>query len=156
MDLKIKKLNDNAIIPRYGSESAFCFDLAACLNDDIAVVRNDQTAIIPTGLAFEIPPGWGMLIFSRSGHGFKSDIRLANCAGVIDADYRGEVMVKLTSDSIDRDDCMIIKHGDRIAQAVLVQAPAIAFVLAEELSETERGEGGFGSTGIESEGGNTD
>ena len=85
-----------------------------------------------------------MLIYSRSGHGFKNDVRLANCVGVIDADYRGELMVKLTGDTYGQ---LTIKPGDRIAQAMLVPVMKVHFKEVQELSETVRGAGGFGSTG---------
>lgn len=101
-------------------------------------------ATFDTGLAFEIPPGWVMLIFSRSGHGFKSQTRLANCVGVIDSDYRGQVSVRLT---VDAGGGLSVAHGDRIAQAMLVPIPRVELIEVDELSDTERGAGGFGSTG---------
>ena len=85
-----------------------------------------------------------MLVFSRSGHGFKNSITLVNCVGVIDSDYRGELMVKLRNDSALR---FSFEPGDRIAQAMIVQLPSVQFVAVEELSDTQRGAGGFGSTG---------
>lgn len=86
-----------------------------------------------------------MFIFSRSGHGFKSDTRLSNCVGVIDSDYRGEVMVKLTCDSARSS--LVVSNGDRIAQAVIIKYDQVEFEESDDLSETERGAGGFGSTG---------
>lgn len=143
IELKVKRLHPDARLPTYGSDGAACFDICSLSDgylDDIA----HPTAIFRTGLAFEVPEGWALLIYSRSGHGFKSNIRLANCVGVIDSDYRGEVMVKLTVDDFGR---MIVNPGDRIAQAMLVPVPRTVFHEVDELSETARGTGGFGSTG---------
>ena len=145
MNLKIKILDKRAMVPTFATEGAACFDLYA-MNDENCVVEicNRMPVIIRTGLAFEIPQGYAMMIYSRSGHGFKNDVRLANCVGVIDSDYRGEVKVKLTCDNED----FYVSHGDRIAQAMIIPVPAIeGFLVSNELSETERGEGGFGSTG---------
>ena len=139
--LKVKKLHPDARLPVYGTDGAACFDLAALEGADIAA---HSSAVIRTALTFEIPEGHVMLIFSRSGHGFKNNIRLANCVGVIDADYRGEVMVKLTSDLSP----FRVEPGDRIAQAMVIPFPRVLFDEVEELSSTERGEGGFGSTGV--------
>lgn len=105
-----------------------------------------------TGLAFDIPEGHVMLVFSRSGHGFKYDVRLANCVGVIDSDYRGEVMVKLTKDYTlsDEDDHSVpfsVRPGDRIAQAMIIPVERISFAEVDEISSTSRGTGGFGSSG---------
>jgi dUTP pyrophosphatase len=143
--VKVKKLDPAAILPGYATVGAACFDLHALIEDD-AEHLVDSTLTVRTGLAFEIPQGCGMFIFSRSGHGFKNDVRLANCVGVIDSDYRGEVSVKLTSDKFGGQ-VLKVKNGDRIAQAMIVQLPTVAFIEAEDLTETERGEGGFGSTG---------
>lgn len=148
MKLKVKKLHKNAILPTYGTAGAACFDLYA-MNDGsdtyaLPTVFAD-TFVARTGLAFDIPKDYVMLVYSRSGHGFKENIRLANCVGVIDSDYTGEVMVKLTRDS----DCggFVVNHGDRIAQAMLIPVNQVTFEEVEELKETERGSKGFGSTG---------
>ncbi len=147
MNLKIKKLHPAALLPTYATPGAACFDLYALPENDEAVpVRFGLPSTIPTGLAFEVPEGHVMLIFSRSGHGFNNDTRLANCVGVIDSDYRGEVKVKLTRDQSISDDT-VVKHGDRIAQAMVIPLPKVAFEVVEELGETQRGNGGFGSTG---------
>ena len=99
-----------------------------------------------TGLSFEIPAGHVMLVLcSRNGHGFKHGIRLVNGAGVIDSDYRGEVMVGLRNDSPLRFE---VKAGDRVAQALIVPVPSVQFVEVDTLGDTERGAGGFGSTGV--------
>lgn len=143
--LKIKKLHPAAVLPVYATDGAACFDLSCRPNDFPHLVKPGQPHIFSTELSFEVPEGWVMLIFSRSGHGFKNDLRLANCVGVIDADYRGEVKVKLTHDGGGGGFC--VEPGDRIAQAMLVQIPRPAFEVVDELGETERGAGGFGSTG---------
>ena len=147
--LKIKKLHPDAELPSYATDGSACFDLAAV---DVyppmgRTVQVGDPAVFRTGLAFEIPQGWVMLIFPRSGHGFNNSTRLANCIGVIDSDYRGEVRVKLTRDYCNYTGLLKVKNGNRIAQAMLVRADQWAFEMVEELSETDRGEGGFGSTG---------
>lgn len=142
MELKIKKVLPEAILPVYGTEGAACFDLYAAT---CGMVTNTKPALIRTGLAFDIPEGYVMHIYSRSGHGFKHGVRLSNCVGVIDSDYVGEVMVRLTCD--DPLGEFRVQPGDRIAQAMLVPVSQVSFVEVEELKETERGAGGFGSTG---------
>lgn len=148
MKIRVQKLKPNAILPRYGSEGAGCFDLHACFEDEghSCDVYRCKPQAIPTGLAFEIPHGYVMLVFSRSGHGFKNSTRLSNCVGVIDSDYRGEVQVGLTRDDTDAP-MLRVNHGDRIAQAMLVPYPQATFIETEALTATERGAGGFGSTG---------
>jgi dUTP pyrophosphatase len=143
MKLRIQKLHPAAQEPTYGTEGAACFDLRA-IEPDKTNVGFLRPLIVRTGLAFEVPQGHVMLIFSRSGHGFKSDVRLANCVGVIDEDYRGEVMVKLTGDG---PEALQVKEGDRIAQAMLMPVPRVQFEVCEQLTLTDRGAGGFGSTG---------
>lgn len=140
--VKIKFLHDDAALPKYQSDGAGCFDLHS-VEEDVRVLPK-MSAVIRTGLAFQIPPSFVMEIYSRSGHGFNNGIRLANCVGIIDADYRGEVMVKLTNDS---QKTFIVNKGDRIAQAKLVWSPRVQFEEVDELDSTERGAGGFGSTG---------
>ena len=141
MQVKVKKLHKEAKLPTYATEGSACFDLYATEGNraDIA------PAVVGTGLAFEIPKGHALLLFSRSGHGFTQDVRLANCVGVIDSDYRGEVKVKLTNDNKFYK-AFYIKEGDRIAQGMIIPVPAVEFVEGE-LSDTARGDGGFGSTG---------
>jgi len=141
--LKVKKLFPYAIIPKYATKGAACFDLHG--GDDIEESTIGISGVIGTGLAFEIPEGHVMLIFSRSGHGFRDNIRLANCVGVIDSDYRGEVRVKLTNDYPAQH--FQYKRGDRIAQAMVVPVQQVEFEEVSDLSDTERGQGGFGSTG---------
>ena len=141
MNLKFKRMIPSAILPRYATEGAACFDLHAV--STIGVLPGSSEAI-KTGLSVEIPPGHVMLIFSRSGHGFNNGVRLANSVGVIDSDYRGEIGVKLHNDS---GQFFRVTAGDRIAQAMVIPIPVMAIMEVEELTETARGQGGFGSTG---------
>ncbi len=143
MKLKIKKLHPDAVVPQYQTAGAACFDLHA-IDDGFVDDISHPNWTFPIGLAFEVPAGHAMLIFSRSGHGFSYGVRLANCVGVIDSDYRGPVSVKLTADMEGR---LQVKGGDRIAQAMIVPIPRLEFEVVEELTTTERGTGGFGSTG---------
>lgn len=145
MELKVKRLHPAAVLPRYATDGAACFDLVAI---EGRTIGPDRAGSIPTGLAFEVPPGHALMIYSRSGHGFKHGTRLANCVGVIDSDYRGEVMVALRNDTARGDGyAFSVLPGDRIAQAMLVQAPQVQLVEVQELGDTARGAGGFGSTG---------
>ncbi|ABO60540.1 dUTP diphosphatase (plasmid) [Burkholderia vietnamiensis] len=142
--LKIKRLHPDAVIPKFATEGAACFDLVAIDVDNAVAHPNDrQAAIVRTGLAVEIPPGYVMKIYSRSGHGFRDAVRLSNCVGIIDRDYRGEIKVALRADGGN----YVVNNGDRVAQAMLELAPSVQFAEVEDLSETTRGEGGFGSTG---------
>ena len=137
LKVKVKKLNEDAILPTYATPGAAAFDLYA---------NNMDGDVIGTGLSFEIPEGHVMRVYSRSGHGFKYGVTLANSVGVIDSDYRGEVKVRLICNTI-RQPELVVRVGDRIAQAIIEPIPRVEFELADELSETERGSGGFGSTG---------
>ncbi|HEI0612396.1 TPA: dUTP diphosphatase [Escherichia coli] len=139
--LGIKRLTPDAVIPAYASSGAACFDLVATSDGD---VPPGCANVFDTGLAFEIPTGHVMMVYSRSGHGFKQGIRLSNGTGVIDSDYRGEVKVKLHNDS---SSAFRVNKGDRIAQAMIVELPTVKFMELNSLSSTERGTGGFGSTG---------
>lgn len=136
--------------PAYGSAGAGAFDIHADFKDnesrEVRVVSKDCPAIVPTGLYFEIPKGYTLLVVGRSGHGFKFDVRLANCVGVIDSDYRGELLLKISCDAHEKS--LEIKHGMAIAQGLIVATPKVVFekVPLEDLSKTERGSGGFGST----------
>ena len=145
MQIKIRRVHVDAIIPEYATAGAACFDLHTI---NPLIVRAGDSEIARTGLAFEMPPGYVMLVHSRSGHGFKNSVRLANCTGVIDSDYRGEVMIKLHNDHsiLSQNKQMVFQAGDRIAQAMLVPVMPCEFVEGE-LTQTDRGEGGFGSTG---------
>jgi dUTP pyrophosphatase len=142
MQLKIKKLHQDAVVPKYATDGAAAFDLCALHAGHTLL---GKTATVRTGLAFEIPEGYVMLVFSRSGHGFNCDVRLSNCVGVIDSDYRGEVQVKLATDV--KGIGLNFSAGDRIAQAMIVPIVTVDFIVSEELTETVRGEAGFGSTG---------
>lgn len=147
MEIKIQKTNKSAKHPTYATDGSGCFDLYST-NKDHVLVQDGFPVKIGTGLKFEIPNGFAMFVFSRSGHGFNFNTRLSNCVGVIDSDYRGEVMVQLTRDSDDEQSMpLAIMPGDRIAQACIIPVPKVSFVEYDELGETERGEGGFGSTG---------
>lgn len=147
--LKVKLCREGAKMPIYATPGAACFDIHAVTGDYPVIVsahreyQNEQP--IATGLQFEIPEGYALMVYSRSGHGFKFDTRLSNCVGVIDSDYRGELFIKLRCDN--EDGHMVVHHGDRIAQAMLIPAPQVPLVQVDELNVTERGTGGFGSTG---------
>lgn len=145
MKLKIKRLDQKARIPTYVTPGSGCFDLYS-INEAPQLVKEAVPQTFGTGLAFEVPKDHVMLVFSRSGHGFNSDVRLANCVGVIDSDYRGEVKVKLTNDPSPNWNGFAVKQNDRIAQAMVIPVERVEFVLCDELSITERF-GGFGSTG---------
>jgi len=139
--LKYKRLSDLAKTPVYATGGAACFDIFSI---DSGMVSVGGSLILGTGLSFEVPKGFALFLFSRSGHGFASDVRLANCVGVIDSDYRGEVKVKLTNDGYNP---FTVNAGDRICQGVLLPANQIELTEVSNLSDTERGTGGFGSTG---------
>lgn len=140
--IKYYKLNKNAILPRRGSNSAAGYDLYACINSPVTIMPH-TTSKIGTGLSFELPEGTYAAIFARSGLATKFGVRPANCVGVCDSDYRGEYIVALHNDS---DEPVTIQPGDRIAQMVLHEYVVMNFV-EDTLSETDRGQGGFGSTG---------
>ena len=146
INLKVKKLHEDAIIPTYATDGSACFDLYAVDCADYRGLYYQNGYVFRTGLSFEIPKGYQMLVFSRSGHGFKNGVRLANCVGVIDSDYRGELMVKLFSD-LPTNDVLRVSSGDRIAQAQILPVHRVTFIESDNLTETERGAGGFGSTG---------
>lgn len=141
MEINVKKLHQDALTPTYGTNGAACFDLYSV---NSAIIKPYENSFVGTGLAFEIPENHVMLIFSRSGHGFNHGIRLSNCVGVIDSDYRGELKVALHNDS---NRGFSVWHGDRIAQAMIIPVQKVNFTVVEDLSETTRGAGGFGSTG---------
>ncbi len=143
MKINIKKLNENAIIPTYGSDFSAGADLYACLDEDLTI-KAGETVLVKTGLALEIPEGYGGFIYARSGLASKRGLAPANKVGVVDSDYRGEVMVALHNhSSIDQ----VIMKNERVAQLVIAPFLKAEFELAPELSDTQRGEGGFGSTG---------
>jgi len=149
-NLKFKRIHPDAIIPEFQTEGASAFDIHAIDGGAIANDHNVETHrahIFSTGLEVEVPAGYTLLILSRSGHGFKSDVRLSNCVGVIDSDYRGELKVKLIKDVGVPFDNFNVSPGDRIAQGIVLQLPTVRITEVEELSDTTRGKGGFGSTG---------
>ncbi len=143
MKIKIKKLRDGAVIPTRGSEYAAGYDLYACIDGDI-VIAPHTTEKLGTGLAIAIPCGYFGAIFARSGLASKKGLRPANCVGVCDADYRGEYIVAVHNDT---DFPQTVTNGERIAQLVVMPFLSCEFDEAETLDETERGSGGFGSTG---------
>ena len=143
MDVKIKKLNENAILPTYGSPFAAGADLYACEGKEITIEAG-KTVLVHTGIALEIPEGYAGFIYARSGIATKRGLAPANKVGVVDSDYRGEIMVALHNHS---DADQTIADGERIAQMVIAPYLAVNFILADELDDTVRGAGGFGSTG---------
>ena len=149
MTVPIMKMKDEAIIPRKGSDGAAGYDLCACFDEDgKKKLWPHETLKVPTGIAVAIPTGYFGAIFARSGLATKQGLRPANCVGVIDSDYRGEISVALYNDSnIERD----IYTGDRIAQLVIIPYKDVSFEWVDSLPETKRGDGGFGSTGISNE-----
>ena len=141
--VNIKKLNEKATVPTYGSEYSAGADLYA-LADEAITIAPHETLLVHTGVAMEIPTGYVGLIFARSGLATKRALAPANKVGVIDSDYRGEIMVALHNHS---NEPKTIENGERIAQLVLVPYLTAEFDEVDELSDTTRGEGGFGSTG---------
>ena len=143
MKINIKKLNDNAIIPTYGSEYAAGADLYALTECDIEIEPH-TTYIVHTGVALEIPEGLVGLIYARSGLATKQGLAPANKVGVIDSDYRGEIMVALHNHSNEK---KTVKNGERVAQLVIMPYVTAQFEECEDFSETDRGAKGFGSSG---------
>ena len=141
--IRVKKLDARAELPVFGSEFAAGADLRACLDGDLTIAPG-QTALIRTGLALEIPAGYAGLVYARSGLATKRGLAPANKVGVIDADYRGEIMVALHNHGAE---AQTVGHGERIAQLVVTPFLAVDYEEADELTDTARGAGGFGSTG---------
>lgn len=144
MLIHIKKINPNATIPTRGSQYAAGYDLYACIDSGEVIIDPHSTQKIGTGLAIAVPNGYFGAIFARSGLASKEGLRPANCVGVADSDYRGEYIVALHNDS---NAPHTVKHGDRIAQLVIMPHLSVEFCESQELDETDRGSGGFGSTG---------
>ncbi len=142
-EVKVKKLRENAVIPKIATEGSAAADLCAATEEAVTILPGGN-AIIPIGIAISVPKGYAAFIFARSGLGIKHGIVPRNCVGVIDSDYRGEVCVGLQNHS---DKPYVIEPGDRIAQMAIMPVMPVTFTEAEELSDTERGTGGFGSTG---------
>lgn len=148
MNINIKKTSSNALVPTQGSKYAAGLDLYASIETGEQSVLAGETVKIGTGICIEIPEGYFGAVFARSGLATKQGLRPANCVGVIDSDYRGEVIVALHNDTqTDR----LIHNGDRIAQLVIMPYLPVTLNEVTELSETERGDGGFGSTGVSKE-----
>lgn len=143
MKLDIKKLKENATIPSFGTEYSAGADLYACIDENVTI-KPGETKLIPTGLAMAIPEGYGGFIYARSGLASKRGLAPANKVGVVDADYRGEVMVALYNQSSEE---QTIEPNERIAQLVIAPFLNVEFNEVDELDETVRGIGGFGSTG---------
>jgi dUTP pyrophosphatase len=142
--MNIKKLNDKATVPTYGSAYAAGADLYSCEDGDVTIAPS-ETRLIHTGIAMEIPEGLVGLIYARSGLASKRGLAPANKVGVIDSDYRGELMVALHNHgSVPQ----IIEPGDRVAQFLIMPVITANFIEVDSLDETERGAGGFGSTGV--------
>ena len=141
--VKFKKLNEKAVAPTYGTEFSAGADLYACEAGEVTI-KAGETRLIHTGLSLEIPEGYAGLIYARSGIATKRGLAPANKVGVIDSDYRGEIMVSLFNHS---DKAQTIADGERIAQLVITPFLKVEYCQTENLSDTERGEGGFGSTG---------
>ena len=141
--IPVKILREGAKLPTYGSAEAAGADLYACLDSDVTVAPGG-TAFIPTGFAMAVPKGCAGLIYARSGMACKRDLAPANKVGVIDSDYRGEIMVALHNHG---SRTQTIAHGDRIAQMIITPVLTPDYAWAENLEDTNRGEGGFGSTG---------
>lgn len=144
INVRIKKLRQGAVLPSRGSEYAAGYDLYACTGRGSVTIMPHTTEMVGTGLSIEIPEGYFGAIFARSGLASKQGLRPANCVGVCDSDYRGEYITPLHNDS---DQPRTINDGDRIAQLVIMPYLAVNFMESDELGETLRGTGGFGSTG---------
>lgn len=142
-DLRIKKLRENAQMPTYGSEYAAGADMYAAIDEAVTIAPN-ETKFIPTGLAFEIPEGYAGFIYARSGLACKKGLAPANKVGVVDADYRGEVMVAIHNHGTE---AQTVEAGERIAQMIIAPFITANFIFSDELDDTVRGAGGFGSTG---------
>ena len=142
--IKIKKLDERAKLPTHGSEKSAGYDLHARISDGMVTINPHETVKIGTGLSMELPDGTFGAIFARSGLATKSGLRPANCVGCCDSDYRGEYIVALHNDT---DIPRVVEDGERIAQLVVMPYIPVNFEEVDELSDTERGDGGFGSTG---------
>ncbi|MCQ2450773.1 MAG: dUTP diphosphatase [Clostridia bacterium] len=142
--VKYKKLNENAIVPTYGTKFSAGADLYALLDGESITVNPGETFLIHTGIALEIPEGFGGFIFARSGLATKKGLAPANKVGVIDSDYRGEIMIPLYNQS---NLVQTVENGERVAQIVFMPYLKADFFEAENLNESDRASGGFGSTG---------
>ena len=145
MRINIKRIRDDASIPTRGSVSAAGYDQYACDIDEPIDIAPGSCAKIKTGVIMEIPEGFFGAIYARSGLATKQGLRPANCVGVVDSDYRGEIMVFLHNDS---SFVRTIENGERIAQIIITPYLNVEFNEVDVLSDTARGDGGFGSTGV--------
>lgn len=143
LEVVIKKLSDKALMPAYQTDSAAGMDMAACIDHTVEIAPHER-AIIPTGIALALPAGYEAQIRARSGLAAKHGIVLANGVGTIDADYRGEIGVILLNTS---KEAFVVEPGMRIAQMIVARYETVAWREVDELDETPRGEGGYGSTG---------
>lgn len=143
LTLKVKKLSKDARLPKYQTDGSGAFDFY--LPENVFVDTCTKSVKIPLGIAVEVPKGYGLFIIPRSSTGLKTGLRQSNSIGLIDSDYRGEIAVIL--DNLDELEAYALNKGERIAQGYLVKLPHVNIVEVNELSETERGTGGFGSTG---------
>ncbi len=144
INVKIKKIKEDAIIPTYATEGAAGVDLYACIEKEVKL-EPGEFALIPVGFAIELPDrNWGAFIFARSGLAIKNGISLTNCVGVVDSDYRGEICVNLKNFSRE---IYVVKKNERIAQMVIMPVATVSFFEASTLNDTIRGKAGFGSTG---------
>ena len=141
--IRVKRLKNNAIMPTYGSAEAAGADLYACLSEPITILPG-ESVFVPTGLAMELPKGYAGLIYARSGLACKRGLAPANKVGVVGSDYRGEFMIVLHNHGAEP---QTIAHGERIAQLVITPVFTPGFLETEELNDTLRAGGGFGSTG---------
>lgn len=142
--VNVQFLRDGAVLPSYGSAFAAGADLTACTDTPVVEIRSGETKLIPTGLAMEIPAGYAGLIYARSGIASKRGLAPANKVGVIDSDYRGEILVALHNHSAET---QRIERGERIAQLIITPYLTVQFMQTDTLDPTVRGAGGFGSTG---------
>ena len=143
MKIKVKKLNHNAKLPTFSTPYAAGADLYALAEKDI-VINPHQTVFVTTGLSFEIPDGYAGLVYARSGLASKNNLAPANKVGVIDSDYRGEAFVALHNHG---ETPQTVSNGQRIAQLIVMPIPAVEYEETTDLSQTQRGAGGFGSSG---------
>ena len=141
--VRVKILRENALLPTYGSEQAAGADLYACLEAPV-VINPGETVFVPTGISLEVPAGCAGLIYTRSGMACKRGLAPANKVGVVDSDYRGEIIVALHNHG---NIAQTVENGERVAQFVITPVLTPAYVIADSLSDTERDQGGFGSTG---------
>lgn len=146
VNIRIKKIHSDAVVPTQGSANAAGFDLYAYLDQtDHIVIQPHTTVMVGTGVAVAIPNDYWGGIFARSGLATKQGLRPANCTGVIDPDYRGELIVALHNDF---NTAREVKHGDRIGQLVIIPLPDVSYDIVDDLDDTVRGDGGFGHSGV--------